>query len=179
MNMIRLTGIAALACAGLVAAGAAQAQTAVANDPFIGTWRISLQRTTMNINGPGAYPTRDPSFTWTFLPEGDHLRLRAYAKFPAPEPTRTVFVKPDGKPYRCETKTSCWNSLATSETGARETIAYWRLEPHQWARVVWDGDKVVESVSLAVSADGKVLTSVSWHPETPWLQNLQVFDKVD
>ena len=175
--MIRLRMVAAFAAVCIVGAGGAQAQSAAS--PFLGTWRINLERTKMNINGPGAYPARDPSFTWTFLPEGDHLRLRAYTKYPAPEPTRTVFVKPDGKAYPCETKSSCWNSLATSETGGREKIAYWQLEPRQWARVVWDGDKVVESVSLAVSADGKVLTSNSWHPETPWLQNLQVFDKVN
>ena len=177
--MITLKTVATLALAGMLAAGGGvQAQTAP-KSPFLGTWRIDLERTRMNINGPGAYPARDPSFTWTLLPEGDHVRLRAYTKYPAPEPTRTVFVKPDGKPYPCETKTSCWNSLATSETGPREKIAYYQMEPRQWARVVWDGDKVVESVSLAVSADGKVLTSISWHPQTPWLQNLQAFNKVD
>ena len=162
----------------LTVAGGAAAQPS-ASSPLVGTWRINMAQTKLNLFGPDKpNPPRDPTFTWTFTPEGDHLRLKAYAKYPQPQPSRSVFVKTDGKPYPCETKTSCWNS-AGLETGSRESITYWQISPNMFTRIVKDGDRVVESVALAVSTDGKTLTSNSWNPDRPNYQNFQVFDRLE
>jgi hypothetical protein len=153
------------------------ARAEAARDPLIGTWTIDRTKSAMNRDGPEHPGTLPPAtFTWTFAPEGSGLRMRVYLVYPAATPVRTVLLTPDGKEHPCETKASCFSA---SPVGSDETIAYTRISPDFWARIVRKGGNPAEAVTYAVSSDGKTLAVTSWNPETPQYQNIQVFVRKD
>jgi metallo-beta-lactamase class B len=148
-----------------------------ANDlsAFVGRWQMNAAKTKMGRFGPNAKNiSRGPTFTWTFTPDGPGLRMDVYYEYPQPAPTRTMTMVADGKQHPCEGQAPC---LTTGGNPKEQFYAYYPIESRMVARLFYDKGKIVEYCTYAVSQDGKTFTSISWSPETPEYQNIQVFDK--
>ena len=163
---------------GLAATTAAvAAQVPGGLDAFVGRWQMNAAKTKMGRMGPNGQNTvRDPTFTWSFAPEGPGLRMDVYTKYPQPQPTRTMTLVADGKPHGCDSrnKSAC---LTSGGNASEQTYAYFKMDAHMLARLFYENGKVVEYSTYSVSSDGKTLSIVSWSPETPEWHNIQVFDK--
>ena len=149
----------------------------VANDlsAFAGRWQMNAAKTKMGRFGPnGKNISRGPTFTWIFTPEGPGLRMDVYYEYPQLAPTRSMTMIADGKQRPCEGKAPC---LTTGGNPKEQFYAYSLIEPRMVARLFYDKGQIVEYCTYAVSQDGKTFTSISWSPETPEYQNIQVFDK--
>lgn len=174
-NQIRNAAIALLLALGLgVAAPTAMAQSKNDLSAFAGRWLMNAANTKMGRMGPnGKNIARSPTFTWVFTPEGKGLRMDVYNEYPQPEPTRSMTVITDAKARPCLSKTC----LTTGGDPKAQTYAYWQMDSHMLARLFYTKGEVEEYSTYAVSHDGKVLTIISWSPNTPQWQNIQVFDK--
>jgi len=155
------------------------------NDPIVGTWIFDASRSYLNRDGKahgttegqsdlqaqfGGRPTGPPGGVgkWVIAPERDGLIFKYYKGDDSKEPVRSFFCTLDGKP--CPDP----NGPGQGEVGR-----LWRLHPLMIAREVTGKDgHVTEMVAMALSTDGQVLTVSSWLPQTPNLQNMQVFTKV-
>jgi len=179
-KQIRAAGIAvAIAVVivlGLVAsAPPASAQSASDLSAFAGRWQMNAAKTKMGRFGPnGKNISRGPTFTWVFTPQGPGLRMDVYYEYPQPAPTRSMTMIADGKQRPCEGKAPC---LTTGGNPKEQFYAYYMIESRMVARLFYDKGQIVEYCTYAVSQDGKTFTSISWSPETPEYQNIQVFDK--
>ena len=176
--MARINGIAlAVAAAALAIGGPASAQGAAGLMAFAGKWRFNPQLSRLERFGGAAGTNniqRDPTFTWVFTPKNYGLQFDVYAKYPQPEPTRTMTVNPDAKPHPCGDVKPC---LTTGGNHKEQTYTYWKIDDRVLARLFYEKGKVVEYSSYAVSADAKRLVIDSWSPESPEFHNFQVFDK--
>ncbi len=177
-KQIRYGAAALIMGLGLVALNpAAIAQTKstkVDLSAYAGTWKMNHEKTKMGRMGPnGKNIQRSATFTWIFTPEKDGLRMDVYNEYPQPEPTRTMTVITDAKPRPCLSKTC----LTTGGDPKLQTYAYWMMDSHMMARLFYTKGVPDEYSTYAVSKAGKTLTIVSWSPETPEYQNIQVFDK--
>jgi hypothetical protein len=163
--------------AGLVlaaSASVANAASATGLEAFVGRWQMNVAKTKMGRMGPnGKNIVRAPTFTWVFTADGRGLKMDVYSEYPQPAPTRTMTVIADQKARPCLSQTC----LTTGGDPNEQTYAYYRMDSHMLARLFYTKGQVVEYSSYAVSMDGKVLTIISWSPETPEYQNIQVFDK--
>jgi hypothetical protein len=161
----------------LGAAATSQAQSAKGLDAFVGRWQMNASKTKMGRMGPnGQNIVRAPTFSWVFTPEGAGLRMDVFAEYPQPAPTRTMTLIADGRQRGCDAKNkgAC---LTTGGKAAEQAYAYFRMDPRMLARLFYEKGKVVEYSTYAVSIDGRTLSIISWSPETPEYQNIQVFDK--
>jgi metallo-beta-lactamase class B len=164
-----------LVIAQAASAQAASAQSGSRLDAFVGRWQMNAAKTKMGRMGPtGKNLVRSPTFTWIFTPEGPGLRMDVYAEYPLPAATRTMTMIADGKPRPCEGPAPC---LTTGGDPKDQSYTYYPIESRMVARLFYDKGQVVEYSTYAVSPDGKTFTSISWSPETPEYQNIQVFDK--
>jgi metallo-beta-lactamase class B len=142
---------------------------------FVGRWQMNADKTKMGRFGPnGKNLQRGPTFTWVFTPEGPGLKMDVYYEYPQPAPTRSMTMIADGRPRACEGPAPC---LTTGGNPQEQTYAYSMIESRMVARLFFDKGQVVEYSTYAVSPDGKTFTSISWSPETPEYQNIQVFDR--
>ena len=172
-NLVAAAAAAALALG--IGASSASAQAAKDLEAFAGRWQMNAAKTHMGREGPnGPNIKRDPTFTWLFTPTSYGLRMDVYSKYPLPAPTRSMMVNADQKQHPCMGPGPC---LTTGGDPKKQFYAYYVIDPHMVGRVFWDDGKVVEYSTYAVSSDGKTFTCVSWSPETPEYQNIQVFDK--
>jgi hypothetical protein len=170
---IRYAAVALIALG--LATSAAPAQAKGDLSAFAGKWVVNLGKTKMGRMGPnGKNLARDPTFTWIFTPEGGGLRMDVYEKYPQPAPTRTMTLITDAKERGCRSDGSC---LTTGGNAKDQTYRYWQMDDRMLARLFYVKGKVDEYSTYAVSTDGKTLTIVSWSPDTPEWQNIQVFDK--
>ena len=172
----RIALAAAAAAVALGFAGGAPAQAPAGGlQAYVGTWRINPGMTKMGVQGPSTpTPLRDPTFTWKFAPTANGLQMDVYEKYPAPEPTRTLTINPDGKIHPCETVKPC---LPSGGDPKEQSYAYHKVDGHMISRLFYVKGKIAEYDTYAVSADGKILTIVAWHAPTPEYQNVQVFDR--
>ena len=170
------------AAAALVAATAfglftpmAGAQSPADLSPFMGTWKVNGAKTKMGRNGPDAPNIlRSTNFTFKFVPDGKGVRMDVYADYPQPAPTRMARVVTGGVVLPCESKDSC---LTAGGDPKEQTYAWYKIDDHMLARMFWIKGKPYDYSSMCVSTDGKTLTLISWAPETPQYQNIQIFDK--
>jgi hypothetical protein len=174
-SSVRFAVVTTVALLSVAASGLAAAAQAASNlSAFVGTWRVNLQKTKMEREGPNGKNTpRDPTFTWIFTPEGKGLRMDVYEKYPQAVPTRTMTVMADASEQGCRSA-AC---LTTGGSGKDQTYRYWQMDDHMLARLFYTKGKVDEYSTYAVSTDGKTLSIVSWSPATPEWHNVQVFDK--
>ena len=150
------------------------AQTAHDLDAFSGTWKINVVKTRMGRNGPtGQNILRSTTFTFIFVPDGQNLRMDVYSDYPQPAPTRMARVIA-GRVLPCESKDSC---LTAGGDPKEQTYEWYQIDSLMLARLFWVRGKPYDYSSMCVSTDGKTLTLISWAPETPQYQNIQVFDK--
>ena len=156
-------------------APSAIAQTTTALDAFLGTWKINLERSKMGRAGPNGVQTRrSNTFTWVFTPEHSGLRMDIYAEFPAPAPTKTLVMNPDGKQHVCEMKESC---LSSPGDPSEQSYAVSKVNSNVLVRVFQVRGENVEYNVYAVSEDGKSFVATSWNPQSPEFQNVQVFER--
>ena len=168
---------AALALSAGPAAFAQQApaQGAKGLEAFEGRWLMDASKTHMERMGPNGNNTRrSDTFTWTFTPKAYGLEFSVFYQWPQDKPNRTMTVIVDGKPHPCAGPAPC---LTTGGDPKKQTYAYTKLDDHMLARLFYEDGKIVEYSSYSVSADGKILSIVSWSPETPEYHNIQVFNK--
>lgn len=153
----------------------AMAQSPADLDAFMGTWKINPAKTKMGRNGPDAPNIlRSTTFTFKFVPDGKGVRMDVYAEDAQPSPTRMARVVTGGVVLPCESKDSC---LTAGGDPKEQTYAWYKVDDHVLARLFWVKGKPYDYSSMCVSTDGKTLTLISWAPETPQYQNIQVFDK--
>jgi hypothetical protein len=158
----------------MMVAPALHAQSSEDLKPFLGTWRINPEKTRMGRNGPNSPNIlRSTSFTFVFVADTANVRMDVYTTYPQPAPNRTARVV-TGKILPCESKESC---LTAGGDPHEQTYAWYKIDSHLLSRLFWVKDKVYDYSTMCVSADGKTLTLISWSPETPQYQNIQVFDK--
>jgi hypothetical protein len=177
--MTKITFRIILVTAACMALGSL-AQTAnalAANDlsAFAGNWKINLEKTHMGRFGSNAQNmVRPPTYTFVFTPEGKNLRHDIYSTYPQAKPNRTMAVIPDGKPHPCNDPVSC---LSTGGSSKEQSFVYEQIDSHLLIRIFMIKDRTDECSTYAVSSDGKTFTLITWSPETPYWQNIQVFDK--
>jgi hypothetical protein len=169
----------AFACAALglltPTAGAQSTQSKYDLSAFAGQWRINLENTRMGRFGPtGNNLFRTPTRTFIFTPDGKNLQHSIYAQYPAPKPDRTLAVIVDGKHHPCEDPVSC---LSTGGSAKEQSFVYQQVDSHVLLRIFYVKDKIDEYSTYVVSTDGKTFTVITWSPETPHWQNIQVFNK--
>jgi hypothetical protein len=142
---------------------------------FVGQWKINLEKTRMERFGPTAKNLpRTPTRTFIFKPDGQNLQHSIYAQYPQPKPDRTLIVAPDGKHHPCEDPVSC---LSTGGQSKEQSFVYQQIDSHVMLRIFYVKGKIDEYSTYAVSTDGKTVTVITWSPETPHWQNIQVFDR--
>jgi hypothetical protein len=157
-----------------IAVPVVRAQTGEEISPFIGTWKVNPEKTKMGRNGPNAPNIlRSKSFTFIFVPDGKNVRMDVYTEYPQAAPNRMARVITD-KVLPCESKDSC---LTAGGNPKEQTYAWYKIDSHLLSRLFWIKDKVYDYSTMCVSIDGKTLTLISWSPDTPQYQNIQVFDK--
>jgi hypothetical protein len=149
--------------------------TAAALSAFAGRWQMNAEKTKMGRFGPnGQNIQRKPTFSWKFTPEGSGLRMDVYNEYPLPAPTRSMTMIADGKARQCTGPAPC---LTTGGDPKEQTFAYFPINSRMVARLFYTKGEVTEYSTYAVSTDGKTFTAISWSPETPEYQNIQVFEK--
>jgi hypothetical protein len=163
-------------CAMLVLmAGFSNARHATDLSAFVGRWQLNSDKTRMGRFGPdGHNMVRSPTFTFIFVADGANLQNNVYAEYPQPAPTRTMALIPDGKPHACESQAAC---LTAGGDRAQQSYIYRSVDSHYLVRLFRVKGRVTEYSTYAVSADGKTFTLISWSAETPYYQNIQVFEK--
>jgi hypothetical protein len=132
-------------------------------DPIFGTWKMDQSKSVNNRKGDHAtYPTQHVR---TLAAESDGLR-NTLSNSPTSAPAYSYAGKFDGKDHP-DPRTP----------GKDQTLAHWQLAPDLIVRLQKTNGKASEWVIYTVSADGKVFTSVSWVPDHPELQDLEVFNR--
>src|SRR5713226_9916472 len=131
--------------------------------PIFGTWKMDQSKSVNNRRGDHAtYPTQHVRI---LAAQGDGLR-NTLSNSPTSAPTYSYSGKFDGQDHP-DPRTP----------GKDQTLAHWQLAPDLIVRLQKTNGKASEWVVYTVSADGKVFTSVSWVPERPELQDLEVFTR--
>lgn len=176
--VFRVMSVALAGMAIALLAPTAGAQSTAANynlSAFVGQWKINLDKTRMERFGPTAKNLpRTPTRTFIFKPDGKNLQHSIYASYPLPKPDRTLIVAPDGTHHPCEDPVSC---LSTGGSSKEQSFVYQQVDSHVLLRIFYVKGKIDEYSTYAVSTDGKTFTVITWSPETPYWQNVQVFDK--
>jgi hypothetical protein len=80
----------------------------------------------------------------------------------------------DGKSHPCEDPVSC---LSTGGQAKDQSFVYHQIDSYLLLRIFYVKGKIDEYSTYAVSTDGKIFTVITWSPETPQWQNIQVFDR--
>lgn len=159
---------AALAVLALVVAFACacvptHAQDATPTDPFVGTWKLDLDKSVMNrAGGEPIHPKRQA--TRVISAEGDGYRIATGGN--GAGTAGGYFARFDGKEYP-----------DPHGPGKGEVAIHFRLSPNVVVRLVKTNGKPTEWATWAVSSDGDVLTTTSWEPETPEYHNVQVYNR--
>jgi hypothetical protein len=142
---------------------------------FVGRWQIDPDKTKMGRTGPrGKDILRSNTFTFVFTPDAPGLKMEVYAQYPQPAATRTMNLIADGKARVCPSKTPC---MTAGGSPNEQTYAWYQMDAHMLARLFWVKGAMYDYSSLSLSSDNKTLTLISWAPETPYYQNIQVFNK--
>jgi hypothetical protein len=142
---------------------------------MLGRWQINPLKTHMGRAGPnGNNLVRSSTFTFVFGPAPHGLLINVYEKYPQPAPSRTMEIVPDEKQHRCVSKEACQTVGGDAE---QQSYAYHQVNAHLLVRLFYVKGQISEYTTYAVSADGETFTMISWSPETPYYQNIQVFDK--
>ena len=134
-----------------------------AQDPFLGTWKLNPEKSTLE---KGA-PPPPKGITMTYTREGDGVKVTASVPLPDGSTRNIVHTQSyDGKPHdRFEGKPN------------GETLTHRRINDRT-EETVWHKDaKVTATTTRTVSADGRTLTSVVRSPGRTEPDNVMVYDR--
>ena len=67
--------------------------------------------------------------------------------------------------------------LTIGGDASEQSYVYHVIDAHFVIRMFYVKGQLTEYSTYAVSSDGKTFTLMSWSPETPYYQNIQVFEK--
>ncbi|HUO23777.1 MAG TPA: hypothetical protein VMU59_14785 [Caulobacteraceae bacterium] len=166
-----LARMAAALSLGLgVAAPLAHAQTGGDLSGFVGRWQIDPALTRM---GRGNI-TRSPTFSFVFKPKPAGLQINVYAQYPQAAPDRVSDIIPDQKPHVCDNPTAC---QTVGGVPSEQTYTYFEMDSHNLFRIFYTKGKVTEYTNYMLSSDGQIFTMITWAPEAPQNQNIQVFHR--
>ena len=149
---------------------------------FYGTWTIDMPKTVAARGGkPLVLQTMTPSdsFTWTFVPEKDGMRVAVYRSCPAPAPDRSYFARLDGKAY----PDPHGPGRGLGVTGVQclgdcqEFIRLVVLDRYTLAREVVTKGAWTERVLYSVSEDGNTLVIITSPPRDPANVNRMIFTR--
>ena len=158
-----------------IAAPSAFAASASDLSAFMGIWKINPGKTTMGRNGPtGQNTLRSATFTFAFVRDDKGPRMDVYSQYPQPAPTRSQRVVTDGTVLTCESKESC---LTIGGDPKEQTYEWFPIDSHMLVHIFWVKGREYDHSTMSVSTDGKTMTLISWAPETPQYENIQVFEK--
>src|SRR5690349_14862856 len=134
-------------------------------DPIFGTWKMDQARSINNRGGDHAtYPTQHMRI---LAPEAGGVR-NTLANTPTSSPVYSYSAELDGKEH------------PDPRAGGKDrTLAHWQLAPDLIVRLQKTSGKPSEWAIYTVSADGSVFTSISWVPDHPELQDLEVFTRAN
>jgi len=133
-------------------------------DPIFGKWNMDQSKSVNNRRGDHA--TYATQHVRTLVAERDGLR-NTLSNSPNAVPAYSYSAKFDGQDH-------------PDPRGRKDqTLAHWRLAPDLIVRLQKTNGKPSEWVIYTVSEDGKVFTSVSWVPDHPELQDLEVFTRAE
>jgi len=155
--------VVALAMTFVFAQSRTPGQPAKPADPIFGKWMMDQTRSVNNRGGDHAtFPTQHVRI---LAPEGNGVR-NTLANTPTAAPQYSYAAPFDGKDH------------ADPRFPDRDqTLAHWHLAPDVIVRQQKTDGKTSEWVIYTVSADGNVFTSISWAPNRPDLQDVQVFTR--
>jgi hypothetical protein len=155
--------VVALAMTLVLANSRALGQTAKPADPIFGKWMMDQARSVNNRGGDHAtFPTQHVRI---LAPDGNGVR-NTLANTPTAAPQYSYAAPFDGKDH-----------ADPRFPGRDQTLAHWHLAPDVIVRQQKTDGKTSEWVIYTVSADGNTFTSISWAPNRPDLQDVQVFTR--
>jgi hypothetical protein len=139
-------------------------QGANSTDPFIGTWKLNLAKSSsVGADGAPVHPTR--TATRIVAVEGDGYRMTT-SDDANPGAARSYFFRSDGKEYP-----------DPHGPGRGEVANHWRPSPYVMVRLVKTNGTPTEWVTYAVSSDGNVLITTEWEPATPGKHMIQFYER--
>lgn len=134
-----------------------------ASDPFVGTWKLNAEKSTLE---KGA-PPPPPGISMTYTREGDVVTVTATVPLPDGKERKIVHTETyDGHPHdRYEGKPN------------GETLTHRRID-ERTVETTWLKDgKPTAITTRTVSADGRTLTSVVRSPGKSEPDNVMVYEK--
>jgi hypothetical protein len=173
----RLTfaAVAGFVLSSMTRTAVAGAQSTFELSAFVGRWQLNPSMTHMGRFGPAAQNmVRSPTFTFVFARDGKNLQNNVYAEYPQSAPTRTMSLIPDGRAHPCQEKGGC---LTVGGNPKEQSYIYRKINDHFLVRLFLVKGETSEYTTYAVSANSKTFTMISWSAQTPFFQNIQVFDR--
>jgi hypothetical protein len=152
----------ALLCSVVVLATALPRIAVAQSNPWIGTWKANLAKSTFS---PGPPPR---SITVTFQAEGQGLRLSFDIIDAQGKPAKGVFMLfDDGKSY------------PVAGVPAFDAYSYERINNSTYEVTRTKAGKVVQTLTDVVSADGKTmtLTATGVNANGQQINDIEVYDK--
>ena len=140
-------------------------QAANSTDPIYGTWQMDVAKSFSHRADES--PTFATQHMRILAPDGDGLRNSLYMT-PTSAPSYSYSAKLDGIDHP-----------DPLPGGKDRTLAHWHLAPDLIVRLQKKDGKPSEWVIYAVSSDGQTFTSISWVPNHPELQDIQVFTRAN
>jgi hypothetical protein len=131
-----------------------------ADDPFIGTWKLNVEKSKFKLG----HPTKE--MTVTFEPDGSDLKRTATG------------VDPDGEPIK-QNGTVPWDAMDHKVDAPGITVAVKKINDHSVEVTVKHEGKIVSSGRTVVSKDGKTMTATEKgeDPKGRPFDNVTVFEK--
>jgi hypothetical protein len=155
--------VVTLAMALLLVRFGAFGQASNSADPIFGTWKMDQSKSFSH--RADEKPTFATQHVRILAQEGNNGFRNTLMNDPTSSPEYSYSARLDGKEY-------------PDPRGRKDqTLTHWRVAPDLIVRLQKKNGKPSEWVIYTVSSDGKVFTSISWLPESPELQDLQVFTR--
>lgn len=80
----------------------------------------------------------------------------------------------DGRVLPCLSRPSC---LTAGGDATDQTYSFLQIDSNVLVRLFYVKNAPYDYSTMSVSSDGRTLVLISWDPNTPQYQNIQVFEK--
>lgn len=166
--------VAAMAVFGLAPTGA----QAPAADPFDGTWKLNVAKSTF-LSGPAPPATTTDVRVFSTIDGGWHVFLLSAVNALGDPIMQIVTYKPDEKPYPVYNAATLAAYLATGKR-PNVTRSYRRVDAHSMEFTTYTGGVAGVPSQRVVSSDGKTYTQTvqATNAAGQLVRNVTVFDRV-